>query len=90
MITATYSQLTDLEKQQIRTFGCTIEQMRHAIVHSGHRTPSKIVMSIINYTIDHLSREYECGEVDWMSREDARQALNRAKWILENYSDWNF
>ena len=86
MSTAIYNELTDLEKRQVKTFGCTMEQMREAIEESitfRFHGPAMVAMSLMSDAQEHINDEF--GEVDWMRREDARQTLNRAKWILSTY-----
>ena len=86
MSTAIYNELTDLEKRQVKTFGCTMEQMREAIEESitfRFHGPAMVAMSLMSDAQEHINDEF--GEVDWMRREDARQAINRAKWVLATY-----
>jgi hypothetical protein len=42
-----------------------------------------MAMSILSDSQEMISTEY--GEVDSMRAEDARQAINRAKWIISTY-----
>ena len=42
-----------------------------------------MAMSLLSDAQEQINTEY--GEVDFMRAEDARQCLNRAKWILFNY-----
>ena len=86
MTTAIYDNLTDLEKRQVKTYGCTQEQMRDAIEESmtfKYHGPAMVAMSLMSDAQESINDAH--GEVDWMRREDARQALNRAKWVLATY-----
>ena len=86
MSTAIYNELTDTEKRQVKMFGCTTEQMKAAVEESltfQLRGPAFYAMSLMSDAQDHINEEF--GKVDWMRREDARQTLNRAKWVLATY-----
>lgn len=84
MTTAIYDSLTEQEKKEVRCYGCTKEQMREAIEESltyRYHGPVMCAMSIMSDAQEALSFHGE----DYMAREDARQALNRAKWVLATY-----
>ena len=86
MSTAIYNELTDTEKRQVRMFGCTETQMREVVEESltfRFQGPAFMAMSLMSDAQEHINDQF--GEVDWMRREDARQTLNRAKWILSTY-----
>jgi hypothetical protein len=86
MTTAIYNELTDVEKRQVRIFGCTEQQMREAVEQSltfRFSGAGMMAMSILSDAQEMISTEY--GEVDSMRAEDARQAINRAKWIISTY-----
>ena len=86
MTTAIYQALTDQEKREVRMYGCTASQMREAVEQSitfRFSGPAMMVASLMSDTQEMINTEY--GEVDHMRAEDARQALNRAKWILFEY-----
>lgn len=86
MTTAIYNQLTEQEKRQVRMYGCTEAQMREAVEESftfRFQGAAFMVMSLMSDVQEQINDEY--GEVDWNRREDARQTLNRAKWILSTY-----
>jgi hypothetical protein len=86
MTTAIYNELTDVEKRQVRIFGCTEQQMREAVEESltfRFSGAGMMAMSILSDAQEMISTEY--GEVDSMRAEDARQAINRAKWIISTY-----
>ena len=71
--------LTDAEKRQVRMFGCTTEQMREAVEESlsfRFSGPAMYAMSLMSDAQEEITRGLE---------EDARQTLNRAKWIVSTY-----
>jgi hypothetical protein len=78
--------LTIAEQKEIRCYGCTEAQMREAVEQSftfRFAGAAMMAMSLMSDAQEHINDQY--GEVDWMRREDARQTLNRAKWILSTY-----
>jgi len=78
MTTAIYSALTDQEKRQVGMFGCTEAQMREAVEDSltfRFQGAAFMAASLISDAQE---------EMKWDS-ENARQTLNRAKWILFTY-----
>ena len=86
MTTAVYNGLTEQEKRQVRMFGCTEAQMREAVESSStfkFSGPAMIAASMMSDAQEMISTEY--GEVDFNRAEDARQQLNRAKWVLFTY-----
>ena len=86
MTTAIYNELTDVEKRQVRMYGCTEQQMREAVEGSltfRFSGAGMMAMSILSDAQEMISTEY--GEVDSMRAENARQAINRAKWIISTY-----
>lgn len=86
MTTATYQALTEQEKREVRMYGCTEAQMREAVEESitfKFSGPAMIVAGMMSDAQEMVSTEY--GEVDSMRAEDARQQLNRAKWVLFTY-----
>ena len=71
--------LTDAEKRQVRMFGCTTAQMREAVEESlsfRFSGPAMYAMSLMSDAQEEIARGLE---------EDARQTLNRAKWIVSTY-----
>ena len=81
MTTAIYDALTDAEKRQVAMFGCTEAQMREAVEQSltfRFQGAAFMAASLISDAQE---------EINWENTEDARQTLNRAKWILFNYCD---
>ena len=78
--------LNEQEKRQVRMYGVTEAGMREAVESSlsfRHSGPAMMAASIMSDAQEMISTEY--GEVVSMRAEDARQALNRAKWILFEY-----
>ena len=86
MTTATYQALTEQQKREVRMYGCTEAQMREAVESSitfKFTGPAMVVASMMSDAQEMTSTEY--GEVDFNRAEDARQQLNRAKWVLFTY-----
>ena len=86
MSTATYQALTEQEKRQVRMYGVTEAGMREAVESSltfRFSGPAMMAASLMSDAQEMISTEY--GEIDSMRDEDARQAINRAKWILFEY-----
>ena len=88
MTTETYNRLTEQEKRQVSMYGVTEAGMRESIESSitfKLSGPMMIAASILSDAQEMINTEY--GEVDYMRAEDARQAINRAKWVLFEYMD---
>jgi hypothetical protein len=86
MATETYNRLTEQEKRQVSMYGVTEAGMRESIESSitfKLSGPMMIAASILSDAQEMINTEY--GEVDYMRAEDARQAINRAKWVLFEY-----
>lgn len=78
--------LNEQQKREVRMYGCTVEQMREAVEQSityRFSGPAMMAASLMSDAQEMINTEY--GEVDYMRAEDARQCLNRAKWILFSY-----
>ena len=78
--------LTTREINEVRMYGCTEAQMREAVEQSitfRFTGPAMMAASLMSDAQEMINTEY--GEVDYMRAEDARQCLNRAKWILFTY-----
>jgi hypothetical protein len=85
-MTAIYDALTEKQKREVRMYGCTEAQMREAVEQSitfRFSGPAMMAASLMSDCQEMINTEY--GEVDFMRAEDARQTLNRAKWILFEY-----
>lgn len=85
-MTITYSKMSEQQKREVRMYGCTEADMRE-VVESGmtfkFSGPAMVVASMMSDAQEMINTEY--GEVDFMRAEDARQQLNRAKWVLMTY-----
>ena len=76
--------MTPQQQKEVRCYGCTLEQMREAVEESltfRFSGPAMYAMSLMSDCQELL----EHGGDNSMMREDVRQALNRAKWILSTY-----
>lgn len=83
-MTAIYQALSEQEKRQVRMYGCTEAQMKEAVEESltfRFTGPAMYAASLMSDAQEMLSFSGE----DSMVREDIRQMLNRAKWILFTY-----
>jgi hypothetical protein len=79
-------ELNESQKRDIRMYGCTEAQMREAVEESitfRFSGPAMMAASLMSDAQELINTEY--GEVDFNRAEDARQCLNRAKWILFEY-----
>jgi hypothetical protein len=86
MTTEVYNRLTEQEKREVRMYGVTEAGMRESIESSitfKLSGPAMIAAGILSDAQEMINTEY--GEVDFMRAEDARQAINRAKWVLFEY-----
>ena len=86
MSTAIYNALTEQEKREVRMYGCTEVGMREAVEESitfRFSGPAMMAASLMSDAQEMINTEY--GDVDFNRAEDARQCLNRAKWILFTY-----
>ena len=78
--------LSSREINEVRMYGCTEAQMREAVEQSitfRFTGPAMMAASLMSDAQELINTEY--GEVDFNRAEDARQTLNRAKWILFTY-----
>ena len=86
MIDAGMDPMSTRESREVRMYGCTEAQMREAVEQSltyRFSGPAMMAASLMSDAQEMINTEY--GEVDFNRAEDARQALNRAKWILFTY-----
>lgn len=82
-----YSTLSEVEKREVRMYGCTVEQMKEAVEQSltfRFSGPAMMAASLMSDCQEMLASD-NGGSYDMMVVEDVRQALNRAKWILFTY-----
>ena len=85
-MTQVYDRLTEQEKREVRMYGVTEAGMRESIEFSitfKFSGPAMIAASLMSDAQEMINPEY--GDVDYMRAEDARQCLNRAKWVLFEY-----
>ena len=78
--------MSDVQKREVRMYGCTVEQMKEAVEESitfRFSGPAMMAASLMSDCQEMINTEY--GDIDYMRAEDARQCLNRAKWILFTY-----
>mgnify|MGYP003338186132 CR=1 FL=1 len=78
--------LSTREINEVRMYGCTEAQMREAVESSmtyRFSGPAMMAASLMSDAQELINTEY--GEVDFNRAEDARQTLNRAKFILFTY-----
>ncbi len=78
--------MTESDRQEIRMYGTTVDQMREAVEQSltfRFSGPAMMAASLMSDAQELINTEY--GEVDFNRAEDARQCLTRAKWILFGY-----
>lgn len=89
-----YSTMSEVEKKQVRMYGCTEAQMKEAVEQSltfrfsGPAMMAASLMSDCQEMLAHGNGQMGISgapEIDFMVSEDIRQALNRAKWILFTY-----
>jgi hypothetical protein len=78
-MTTTYNNLTDQERREVRMYGVTEAGMREAVESSltyRHSGPAMMAASLMSDAQEEIAHGMN---------EDARQTLNRAKWILFEY-----
>jgi hypothetical protein len=78
--------LSTREINEVRMYGVTVAGMRESVENSitfKFSGPAMLVASFMSDAQEMVNTEY--GEVDYMRAEDARQMLNRAKWVLFEY-----
>jgi hypothetical protein len=86
MTATVYDLLTEKQKREVRMYGVTEAGMRESVESSftfKFSGPAMMAASLMSDAQEMVNTEY--GEVDYMRAEDARQCLNRAKWILFEY-----
>ena len=79
-------QAPQLNWREVRTYGCTVAEMREAVEESLTFRFSGPVMYAMSLMSDCQEMLAHGAPHDSMVAEDVRQALNRAKWILSTYS----
>ena len=76
--------LTPAEQKEVAAFGCTVAQMREAVESSYNfrfRDPATCATAILCSAQEALKND----NADWSDRQDALQAINRAKWVINTY-----
>jgi hypothetical protein len=82
-----YSTMSDVQKREVRMYGCTVAEMKEAVEESltfRFAGPAMYTASLMSDCQEMLASD-NAGSYDFMVVEDVRQALNRAKWILSTY-----
>ena len=85
-MTQVYDRLTEQEKREVRMYGVTVAGMRESVesrITFKLSGPAMMVAGLMSDAQEMVNTEY--GDIDYMRAEDARQCLNRAKWILFEY-----
>lgn len=80
-----WENLTEQQKREVRMYGVTEEGMREAIERSStfkFSGPSMVAASMLSDAQEMLA----FSDNDSMMKEDIRQLLNRAKWVLFTYA----
>ena len=88
MTTATYPELTQQERREVRMYGCTVAQMQEAVEQSityRFSGPAMMAASLMSDAQEMVSEGPWDGDTLANIMEDQRQCLNRAKWILFQY-----
>ena len=89
MTTEIYQALSQQEKSEVRMYGCTQAEMREAVEQSltfRFSGPAMYAASLMSDCQEMLAHD-NGGSYDFMTVEDVRQTLNRAKWILFTYAN---
>ena len=77
----------DMQRQrEIGMYGCTEAELRESVESSitfKFSGPAMIAASMMSDAQEMINTEY--GKVDFNRAEEARQCLNRAKWVLFTY-----
>jgi hypothetical protein len=86
-MTQRYADLTDAQRREIRMYGVTEAQMREAVEESltfRFSGPTLYAASILSDAQEMIAHD-DGGTFSFMQVEDARQAINRAKWVMFTY-----
>ena len=87
-MSVTYANMTEKQKREVRMYGCTEDQMREAVEQSltfRFSGPAMMAASLMSDCQEMLAHD-NGGSYDFMTVEDVRQTLNRAKFILFKYA----
>lgn len=80
-----FADMPEAQKREVRMYGVTVEDMREAVEESltfRFSGPAMYAASMMSDAQEMMAH----GEVNDMIREDVRQLLNRAKWVLFEYA----
>ena len=85
-----YTEMNDVEKREVRMYGCTVLEMKEAIKHRLDTrfdgSAALMARSIISDCQEMLAHD-NGGCFDIMVVEDVRQMMNRVKYLLTWYVD---
>ena len=85
-----YTEMNDVEKREVRVYGCTVIEMREAIEQSLYTrfdgNAALMARSMISDCQEMLTHN-NGGCFDIMVVEDVRQMMNRVKYLLTWYVD---
>ena len=82
-----YQDLTAEQKREIRSYGCTEAQMREAVAESltfRLTGPAMYAAGLLSDAQEMIAHD-QGGTYSFMQVEDARQQINRAKWVIFTY-----
>lgn len=83
-MTVRFQEMPNQQQKEIRCYGCTEAQMREAVEQSLTFRFSGPAMYAMSMMSDCQEMLHYSGE-DANAREDVRQMLNRAKWIMSTF-----
>jgi hypothetical protein len=83
-MTVRFQEMSAQQQKEIRMYGCTVAQMREAVEQSLTYRFSGPAMYAMGLMSDCQEMLHYSGE-EANAREDVRQMLNRAKWILATF-----
>jgi len=85
-----YTEMNDVEKREVRMYGCTVLEMEEAIKHRLDTrfdgSAALMARSMISDCQEMLAHDND-GCFDIMVVEDVRQMMNRVKYLLTWYVD---
>jgi hypothetical protein len=88
-MTVRFADMTEVQKREVRMYGCTQDQMREAVEQSLTYRFSGAAMYAMSMMSDAQELvAYGPYDSDTLANilEDQRQLLNRAKWVLSTYA----
>jgi hypothetical protein len=85
-----FTEMNDVEKREVRMYGCTVLEMKEAIEHRLDTrfdgSAALMARSMISDCQEMLAHDND-GCFDIMVVEDVRQMMNRVKYLLTWYVD---